>query len=281
MGRRKILFFDIDGTLWTMDGHIPESTREAIRRVRENGHLVFINSGRTRGYIRDPKLFSLGLDGIVSGCGTMIEANALCRGMSDCRRDISRTVEDENVIFYRKMSEEESQRVVDIVRRYRMKPILEGRDYLYMDLADFAGDRYAEYVRRQMGDALRTISGNRGNWEISKLSCDMKDADKAACFAELEGDYTMIVHNEAVVEMVPKGFDKGTGIREVCALLDTDIQDTYAFGDSMNDFEMIEAAGCGVVMGGGADVVKEKADFVTKELREDGIYYACRELGLL
>ena len=88
MGRRKILFFDIDGTLWTMDGHIPESTREAIRRVRENGHLVFINSGRTRGYIRDPKLFSLGLDGIVSGCGTMIEANALCRGMSDCRRDI-------------------------------------------------------------------------------------------------------------------------------------------------------------------------------------------------
>ena len=61
----------------------------------------------------------------------------------------------------------------------------------------------------------------------------------------------------------------------------TDIQDTYAFGDSMNDFEMIEAAGCGVVMGGGADVVKEKADFVTKELREDGIYYACRELGLL
>ena len=281
MGRRKILFFDIDGTLWTMDGHIPESTREAIRKVRENGHLVFINSGRTRGYIRDPKLFSLGLDGIVSGCGTMIEANALCRGMSDCRRDISRTVEDENVIFYRRMSEEESQRVVDIVRRYRMKPILEGRDYLYMDLADFAGDRYAEYVRRQMGDALRTISGNRGNWEISKLSCDMKDADKAACFAELEGDYTMIVHNEAVVEMVPKGFDKGTGIREVCALLDTDIQDTYAFGDSMNDFEMIEAAGCGVVMGGGADVVKEKADFVTKELREDGIYYACRELGLL
>ena len=281
MGRRKILFFDIDGTLWTMDGHIPESTREAIRKVRENGHLVFINSGRTRGYIRDPKLFSLGLDGIVSGCGTMIEANALCRGMSDCRRDISRTVEDENVIFYRRMSEEESQRVVDIVRRYRMKPILEGRDYLYMDMADFTGDRYAEYVRRQMGDALRTISGNRGNWEISKLSCDMKDADKAACFAELEGDYTMIVHNEAVVEMVPKGFDKGTGIREVCALLDTDIQDTYAFGDSMNDFEMIEAAGCGVVMGGGADVVKEKADFVTKELREDGIYYACRELGLL
>ena len=280
MSRRKILFFDIDGTIWTMDGHIPESTREAIRKVREKGHLVFINSGRTRGYIRDPKLFSLGLDGIVSGCGTMIEANALCRGVSDFRRDISAKVEDENIIFYRKMSDEESLRVVDIVRRYRMKPILEGKDYLYMDMEEFAGDRYADYVRLQMGDALRSISGNRGNWEISKLSCDMKDADKAACFAELP-DYTMIIHNEAVVEMVPKGFDKGTGIREVCELLGTDIKDTYAFGDSMNDLEMIEAAGCGVVMGGGADTVKENADFVTKGLREDGIYYACMELGLL
>ena len=92
----------------------------------------------------------------------MIEANALCRGTTDRRRDISPEIEDENVIFYRKMSGEESLRVVDIVRRYRMKPILEGRDYLYMDMADFAGDRYADYVRRQMGDALRTISGNRG-----------------------------------------------------------------------------------------------------------------------
>ncbi len=281
MGRRKILFFDIDGTLWTMDGHIPESTREAIRRVRENGHLVFINSGRTRGYIRDPKLFTLGLDGVVSGCGTMIEANALCRGVSDRREDISPETDAENVIFYRKMSDEEALRIVDTVRRHRMKPILEGRDYLYMDPEEFAGDRYAEYVRHQMGDALRSINGNRGNWEISKISCDMKDADREACFAELDDAYTMIVHNEAVVEMVPKGFDKGTGIFEVCELLGTDIKDTYAFGDSMNDLEMIEAAGCGVVMGGGAEAVKKKADFVTKDLREDGIYYACRELGLL
>ncbi len=281
MGRRKILFFDIDGTLWTMGGHIPESTREAIWRVRENGHLVFINSGRSRGYIRDPKLFSLGLDGIVSGCGTMIEANALCRGTAERREDISPDINDENIIFYRKISDEESVRVVDTVRKYRMKPILEGKDYLYMDLDEFAGDRYAEYVSLQMGDALLPISGNRGKWEISKLSCDMKDADKEACFAELRDTYSMIIHNEAVVEMVPKGFDKGTGIREVCELLDTDIMDTYAFGDSMNDLEMIETAGCGVVMGGGADAVKAKADYVTKDLREDGIYYACRELGLL
>jgi predicted mannosyl-3-phosphoglycerate phosphatase (HAD superfamily) len=44
---KKLLFFDIDGTLWDNRSRIPESTVRAIRRARENGHLAFINSGRS------------------------------------------------------------------------------------------------------------------------------------------------------------------------------------------------------------------------------------------
>lgn len=45
---QKLLFFDIDGTLltaypWT----IPDSTQQALKAARKNGHLLFINSGRT------------------------------------------------------------------------------------------------------------------------------------------------------------------------------------------------------------------------------------------
>lgn len=45
---RKILFFDIDGTLITDDGkrYFPDSAKEAIQKARENGHLAFINTGR-------------------------------------------------------------------------------------------------------------------------------------------------------------------------------------------------------------------------------------------
>ena len=45
---RKMLFFDIDGTI-VAEGteYLPKSTVKAIRRARENGHLAFINTGRT------------------------------------------------------------------------------------------------------------------------------------------------------------------------------------------------------------------------------------------
>ena len=46
---RKILFFDIDGTLITEDGrrYFPDSARRALAQARANGHLVFINTGFT------------------------------------------------------------------------------------------------------------------------------------------------------------------------------------------------------------------------------------------
>ena len=51
---RKMLFFDIDGTLVAEGTHyLPQSAVNAIRKARENGHLVFINTGRTRFSIDD------------------------------------------------------------------------------------------------------------------------------------------------------------------------------------------------------------------------------------
>ena len=48
MENRKILFFDIDGTLLSHRTlQIPESAKKSIRKAKEKGHLVFINTGRT------------------------------------------------------------------------------------------------------------------------------------------------------------------------------------------------------------------------------------------
>ncbi len=44
-----------------------------------------------------------------------------------------------------------------------------------------------------------------------------------------------------------------------------------ACGDGLNDISMIEYAGIGVAMGNAQDIVKEKADFITKSNAEDGV----------
>ena len=43
----NMIFFDIDGTLLSEKTFtVPDSAKEAIRKAQDNGHLVFINTGR-------------------------------------------------------------------------------------------------------------------------------------------------------------------------------------------------------------------------------------------
>ncbi len=259
---RKAAFFDIDGTIWNIKNEIPESTVEAIRGLRKNGHLAFLCSGRCRSYIKNPKLFAIGFDGVVSGCGTMIEYGG-------------------ETVFYKKLDNELVAHTINTVRSYGFRPILEGREYLYMDREEFENDYFGTKLSAEVGDHLLPIAGEWGRWEISKLSCATDNADREGCFAALAESYDYMIHNPYVVEMVPKGFDKGTGMVKVCELLGVDISDTFAFGDSANDLAMLRAAGTGIAMGNGSKEAKEAADHVTTPMEEDGIWNACRHFGLI
>ena len=64
---KKIVFFDIDGTIIDNDTHkIPESTREAIGKMRRNGHIAVVNTGRTWVSI-DQELKEMEFDGYICG----------------------------------------------------------------------------------------------------------------------------------------------------------------------------------------------------------------------
>ena len=58
-------------------------------------------------------------------------------------------------------------------------------------------------------------------------------------------------------------------------------EETMAFGDGFNDMGMLSYAGIGVAMGNAHDPVKQKADFVTKSVDDDGILHALRHFGVL
>ena len=70
---RKLLFFDIDGTLLAggIPGYIPDSTIEALKQAQANGHYIFINSGRTYGFMPEA-IKEFPFDGYVCGCGTEV-----------------------------------------------------------------------------------------------------------------------------------------------------------------------------------------------------------------
>jgi hypothetical protein len=258
----RTLFFDIDGTIWDRHNMIPESTVRAIRKASKNGHKTFICSGRSRGYITDPRLLDIGFDGIVSACGTMIEFEG-------------------REIFCRSIPVDLTEYTINTVRRFGFRPILEGKEYLYMDEREFGNDPYGRKLFAELKDRRKSIDDMWGKWDINKLSCATDDLATEECFDILSPYYDFIVHNSRIVEMVPKGYSKGTGLIHACELLGAAPEDSIAFGDSVNDLDMFRAAGTSVAMGNGSSEARECADIITTDLKDNGIENALIRLGII
>ena len=65
---RKILFFDVDGTIVTSDHVVPESARAALKKAQSAGHILIINTGRPFRHI-EPQIRALGFDGYICSIG--------------------------------------------------------------------------------------------------------------------------------------------------------------------------------------------------------------------
>lgn len=258
---KKAAFFDIDGTILDEDNYIPESTVEGIHKLQEKGNYAFLCTGRSRAFVRDKALLDIGFDGIVSGCGTMIEFH-------------------DEVLYYKKLEHSQVQKTMAFLKENRAATIMEGRFHLYLDEDDFGDDSYVVRLRRELGEELLPIGGSEPDWEVSKFSCVTLHSDLAVLQQELKKDYELLIHNSMVMEIVPKGCSKGTGILRVCERLGIAVEDTYAFGDSVNDLPMFEVAGHSIAMGNGSEIVKQKASYVTDMLHADGIYHALEHFAL-
>lgn len=73
------------------------------------------------------------------------------------------------------------------------------------------------------------------------------------------------------VEIMAEGVTKATGLARLCAHLDIDRADVVAFGDALNDVEMLRWAGRGVAMGGADEAVRGAADEQTVSNDDDGV----------
>lgn len=260
---KKAVFFDMDGTLWDQNMQIQKSTAEAILRLRENGHYAFICSGRSRAAIQAKELLEdIGFDGIIAGCGTHIEYQG-------------------RIIFERLLSAEELEELLANLKKYRIASILEGKQYLYADKENFGGDPYVAYLEKILGCGFLSMKEYAGRYEANKISADITRGDVKG-FQEALGDrYNLICHGKRVMEILPAGFSKASGIQWLCSYLNIAKEHTYAFGDGANDVEMLQYACYGIAMGNGVQEAKDAADYVTSSVLEDGIYRGLQHFRLI
>ena len=100
-----------------------------------------------------------------------------------------------------------------------------------------------------------------------------RSADMAAELARhigTEGDLTYSTNN-GLIEIVPLGISKATGVEEVAKPLGIGADGIVSFGDMPNDVPMLRWAGHGVAMGNAHPEAVEAADEVTARNSDDGL----------
>ncbi|MGX7108594.1 Cof-type HAD-IIB family hydrolase [Facklamia miroungae] len=91
---------------------------------------------------------------------------------------------------------------------------------------------------------------------------------------DLVKQYTLSRSHPFQLEIMKAGVSKGRALKLLADQLTIDSSDIMAIGDQMNDEDMIQYAGMGIVMANGADQLKEMADFLTLSNDQDGVAHA-------
>lgn len=90
-------------------------------------------------------------------------------------------------------------------------------------------------------------------------------------FKQELGDQSDIIFTSTkLLEVLPKGITKVTGIQSLAACMGIDMSEVMAFGDYDNDIEMLSAAGLGVVVENGSASAKASADLVIGSCDQNG-----------
>jgi len=278
MMKRKSIFLDVDGTL--VSGHATMNPKvvEAINRARQNGHCVFICTGRNKTGIKY-ELAKADFDGIIASAGSYIEIdNKVIHSVyfNKLLVDKISKVFDENNIYY-------NYECTDVT--YMSKKMVE----LFIGGVNFESGNIE--LEKMMQEEFKKFSiqdlslyNNQDIHKICFIATDQIDVERAK--KQLGDDVNMVIHDifDATTingELISKVDNKATAIKQVIDYLGIDKKDTIAFGDSMNDYEMINFVECGIAMGNACKELKEVASRICRSVDEDGIYYEFIELGLI
>lgn len=269
---KKALFFDLDGTLIDDETKIlPKSTIEAIRKVREKGNKVFLNSGRVISMLS--YLFKdIVFDGVVAGCGTYIEL-------------------DNKLIYENKNPLSECNKVKRALLENKVEAFLEAKDKVYMGKRPFL---YKEMelvynIIKEIADIkLDAFIDETYTFDKFCMLADpvaqkesIKNIVKASeiCFDILDRGSK---RGAGFFEFVPKNHSKAKGIERVLEFYGISYENTYVFGDSLNDLSMFKSpAKYKIVPKEHDEILSSYATFISKKVLDDGIVHAMKYYNLV
>lgn len=259
-----VVFFDIDGTVMDYETQIiPESAVEAIRLLKKNGHIPVVNTGRPIGHV-DPRIQKLDFSGWICSCGMEL-------------------ILDGQMIYKDYPTVEECRYILDLAHSCRMAIQTEGHDSLLFD-ADMPyppqGLREAKRLGQQ-GLRIAPVQETENPDFIKFVTYDTPVCRRTEFLEGISPYFEAIIRENTLVEYIKNGHSKAEGMERFLKELHVPKEEIFAIGDSENDLTMFAMAGTTICLGDGVEAVKQKADYVTDPVLEDGVFNALCHFGLI
>ena len=255
----KIVFFDVDDTLRTSKtGFIPASIPTVFKQLREKGILVGVASGRgIFGMV--PEIRELNPDFFVTLNGAYIEDK---KG---------------NVIYQNHIAKKDVEEYIAWTRRVGIEYSLVGSHVAKLSTRT---DLISKTVD-SLYPGLEVDPNFHEKQDIYQMWTFENQGDALALPDSLSNVLRMVRWHRYSSDVVPISGSKATGVEKVVEYLGLKPENVMVFGDGLNDLELFDYAGISVAMAVSHEKIKEKADYITKTVEEDGIFDALEGFGMV
>lgn len=258
----KIFFVDVDGTILDSTRgmyEVTDKTRYAIKALKDKGYYVFISSGRAK-CMMDKNILSLNPSGFVLTNGAYAELNG-------------------EKLFSVKIPDDDIKAIKDYFVSHDGLYFFENQDFIEVNKKDGYFDEFI------------------GGWGLDKeIFCIDKIADEpclamTAFLTEKECDefYNSLKDRIDIrkqrgfnsFDVSPIGMHKGYGVKRTLEMLKISSDDAYAFGDGINDLEMLESVKYSFCMANGDERCKKIAYETVDDVLTDGFYETLVKYNLI
>lgn len=258
---KPIVSFDVDMTLLDhKDWTIPDSAMEAIEQLREN-YTIVLATGRDM-----DSIFSTAIrdrvrpDAIIHLNGTKV------------------TVGDE-IIYEHTFDKGLLKQILKYTEKtpYSVGTTVEDWDY-YINPEGVKAHDICLWGQssRKFNDPYKLLELN-----VRTMAYMGDETGAKAMEEEFPEIHVHMFADKKGADVVERKASKAVGLLRLCEYYKIPLSETIAFGDSMNDYDIIKAAGKGIAMGNAMEELKKAADYVTDPIDQDGIRNACLHFGLI
>lgn len=268
----KVIIMDVDGTLANSNKVISEKTKDALMKAQEAGAILILASGRpTSGLMDFAK--ELKMD---ENHGLLVSFNG--SKVVDCQTN--------KILFNETMSVEEGQAVLEHMKKFDVKPMIDKDDYMYVNDVfnneiEYNGNtlniikyesRGGKYKLCEVDD-LAAFADYPLNKILTAGDPDYLQQNYKAMMEPFKDNLSCMFTAPFYFEYTANGIDKAKALDTVLIPMGYKREEMIAFGDGHNDATMVKYAGIGVAMANAVDDLKEVADEVTRSNEEDGIAF--------